>query len=371
MLSVGADHHFLGTIGKGAVTDQHLIVLRGIDAPAIHLHQAEYIGALGGPGRRLVRQQQAQQAVGVTVVDVVDVAVGRNPAQQSHVRVAARRQSTDTVQQLSDRAEVDHGHSQHRHRGIALCDVGAVDGQAAVLHITIATKHRRQSGRQHTANRADRAAIADNQAAACRRRRWHRGSWRGRRRGTGHLAHDIGQAICHTTQHAAHGTGEPPHPGCRAGQTAQRAAYRAQRGIAGTVDCTEQILHRTHHIATREASTGLLQAIGQGVDRCTKATAQGAGPGHFGNQLPYSLAQLVHCRGGIVHHAVHQAADARLSHDAPHRIRHGADHTRDRAGQRVVTLSIGRQCTAQCSRGLIHPRPDNANGIAHRPAQRG
>ena len=371
MLCIGADHHFLGAVGKGAVTDQYLIVLRGVDAPAIHLHQPKYIGALGRPGRRLVRQQQAQQAVGITVVDVVDVAVGGDPAQQGHVRVAPRRQSTDTVQQLPDRAEIDHGQAQHRYRGIALRDVGAVDGQAAVLHITIAAEHRRQGGRKHTANRADHTAIANNQAAACGRRWWHRRSWRGRRRGTGHLPHNIGQAIRHTTQHAAHGTGEPTHPGCRTGQAAEGAAQRAERGIAGTVDGTEQILHRPNHIAAREASTGLLQAIGQGIDRCAKATAQCAGPGHAGDQLSYSLAQLVHCRGGIVHHAVHQVADAGLGHYATHRIRDCTDHARDRTRQRIVTLRVLGERAPQCRRGLIHSRTDNAHGIAHRPAQRG
>ncbi len=136
---VGADHHFPRAIGISAVTHQHLVVLCRVDRPAGDVGQAD-VQALGRPVRRLVRQQQAEQAARVAVVDVVDVAVRRHATDQGEMRVAAGDRTAQAIQRGADRGGVDQRNAQQVDRRIRLHDVGGADIEVAVGQVAGATE---------------------------------------------------------------------------------------------------------------------------------------------------------------------------------------------------------------------------------------
>ncbi|MNM89057.1 hypothetical protein D3C81_1012810 [compost metagenome] len=163
MAGIGADHHFLRTVGISAIAHQHLVVLRGVDRPAGDVGQAD-VQALGRPGRRILGQQQAQQATGIAVVDVVDVAVGGDAADQGQVRAAAGDRATQPIERGTDRRRIDHRQAQHADRGIGLHDVGGAELEVAVGQVAGAAEQAGSGRAEQFGDTTHQATGADHQA---------------------------------------------------------------------------------------------------------------------------------------------------------------------------------------------------------------
>ena len=384
---VGTDHHFLGAVGKGAVTDDHLVVLGGIDGPAIDARQAQCIQAGLCPGRCRIRQYQTQQTVRVAIVDVGDIAVRGRTTQNRQMRVGAGGHATQTVKQGADRAEVDHWNAQHIGHRVGLDNVGRADGRVAVAHVAITAEQVLQRRPQQGADRADQTAGTDHQPgrtagtgdqARVAGRQGHRRHVRaaasqaaqadaaerqgaGRRhrcrcRIAGDLADQRGQPVGHPAGQAVDRAAKLAAQSRTAGNTTDSTQCATVNCVAGVIDRSAHRTDRTGQVGVFQVVTDIVQAIVQRTGQAGDCTGQSLRTGdaaHHGAQhVAHTADHIAHTGQQAIGHFAQTGLVQQLAHtrlDQPHGAGDAFTHDVGTVTQGRVTRPQHRQ-DAPCRR---------------------
>ena len=348
---IGTDHHFLGPIGIGTVANQHLVILGGIDRPAIRADQTQHIQTGASPVRRTIRQHQTQQAIGITVVDVEDVAVRGGPPEHGQVRVGAGTDPAQAIEQGADRAQIDHRQAQHVGDRVGLDDVGRVDRRIAVADIAITAEQVLQGRPDDAAQGTNRTPGTHDQAGGPaasghppRIPRLQAG-WMGDRRSIGRhdhaggcriasqLAHRAGQAIAQPRRDTAHHGADPAQRVHRAGQATDRRTAAGHQ-LSGHV--VHSAAHRTDHagqVALLDSAADRAQPCIQRTGHPAHRSGQGGRAGQPPHQRTGQVADTGHQRARAIEHTGGNIAQVAGIQYVACRVLNRTDHRGQACGQ--------------------------------------